>query len=352
MAQVERDSTRVGIAEQIGQLRKNPDAFDDSLRFLVRNNTPAPPEEFLDPDGHLVLSFGVKFSNSFDGWAPGQRIRSRYRVGAGGATLHVSEAVAGVETLADEFSLLGLKSEDRRALEDLGIAELDATVEIVPFPEAELSTGYATRYMAEIVSLNAVQPVFDGNFTRLRHTQRKLKAEKLARIKENFKDGEYGRPTGPNGEKSLGERIGDEVEYHLRKGTGTFRIERTIPVLVEGEVMEVVTNQDKYRDPSEAYALIKLSDGNIVRIELFDGELPIETPLGTVQAAAGDYVQVQATFGDPFEYEREFPSDHYDAQGYLIDEMVERYETLFVATERALRTSPPARLTPAPLKTT
>lgn len=200
-------------------------------------------------DGELVDSFGKKFEQGFEGWKPGQKLHSRYIVqrssSGDGVQLLVADSVVRDIRYADVFEIDDLPEAAKAELLRVGIAEVDADIEITGPAQYEISNSY--RYRAKIDRIYGIQPPFDGDF------------------------------------KSL---VPDQQ------------------VLVEGKVL-VYERSERPNTNAYGHCLVELPNGTKIPIVLWNGYLVYEggslDVLNPPYPIVGDAVQINCAYGNPGE---------------------------------------------------
>jgi len=197
------------------------------------------------PDNDFVYSFNNKFRQGFEGWQPGQVVNARFvltrtREGLG---LLVSDDYIGDIRHSDTFTLSGLSEEQTAALRGLGIAVIDADVEVTGPGRYQVSNMF--DYPASVRRINAIQIPWDGE-------------------------------TEP--------QIGQQV-------------------LVQGQVVRYAPGKADYENASFPKVEVRLPNGRIVSIEMTSGHIKYEGgnldflyPEGPQE---GDVVQINTTFSNP-----------------------------------------------------
>lgn len=242
---------RMRLPEVIRRLKSGEGFPSEGFQMLSIDSTPPLGGELsLDPYSNPVYNFGHKFDDGFEGWKPGERVRSRFlirkRPAEEGNDQHdtvellVSDSVVGNIGHTDTFLLERLPPDELRTLETLGIAELDANVKVVSQINKE-EVSNVQHYRAKLDRINGIQAIYDGDPSK------------------------------------------------LERG----------PVLVEGRVEKYTVNMEY---PFEgAHVTVRLENGRSADITLQqgfldfdDGNLEILNPSSPLP---GDTIQVQATYG-------------------------------------------------------
>lgn len=248
------------LDEIIKKLRRG-ELFGDTggYRIIGIDSSPDLEGDFVfGPGGYPEIGFGQKFENGFTGWERGERVRSRYKVvkmkssdGERIYGLQVAESVVGDIRHADTFLLDNLFNQDMETLGGVGMAEVEAVVEVIEKVNTERQISNMQEYSARIDRLVSIQKPWNGKI-------------------EELKDGQS--------------------------------------VLLEGEVISYKQNREYPYDGAKI--VIKIGNGLSVPVKLWNGYLDIEAgvidrfdPKGP---EAGDMVQINATYGNPEErYGRE-----------------------------------------------
>lgn len=240
-------------------------------------------EIWLGPDGQPVSSFMRKFTNDFEGWQPGELVNAQFilsRREDGVPGLLVADACAGGDTRnADTFFLTEVSAEEGATLRTLGMALIDADVEVTGSGAHQLSNSY--DYEARIHRINNVQMPWDGET-----------------------------------EPQPGERI-----------------------LVQGEVVGYAPGKADYANAVFPGMLVRLPNGRVVPIEMTNGS--INYSAGNMEVIypedihEGDVVQINTTFSNASrqgDYQDRQPTFHapFCRSAYLLSPSRERlaaYET-------------------------
>lgn len=233
--------SRVDVATVIAEVRRTdqPFVFD-----TTKSDAPVFP---LDEKFRRSKEKGPK------GWQPGERLRTKFMVDQirphHGKKRANSVGLLDGTDHGDLYTFEGFSPEDKKALQSLGIAEIEATVEI----EAPgIDNGHAPIvYKSKLVSIEGVTKPFDGDVS------------KLKRYKEE-----------------------DKYNGNAKK------------TLIEGEVVKYVANKEY---PYEgACVAVKVGD-KVVTVKLpggkttiYSGDLGIFTPFHPV---VGDKIQFNMIFG-------------------------------------------------------
>lgn len=202
----------------------------------------------MSPGGFPETDFGEKFQGDFRGWQHGERVRTKYivekrkdKTGKTEFVLRVSESVAGEFGHTDVFFLEGLTDSDKKALALVGIADLEAVVQVDKRVNTQRQLDNIQEYTARLDRVIAIQKPWNGDTKELEEGQ---------------------------------------------------------SVLVEGEVVV-------YKQDCDAQMQIKLKNGKVIHVKLWNGYIEIED--GVIEKFApaypvpGDIVQVATTYGNPDE---------------------------------------------------
>lgn len=271
------------LPELIAHLRSGGGFPSEGFQMLSVDSTPPLGGELsLDPDGNPVYNFGHKFDPDFEGWEPGERVRSRFLVRKRPAKegspdqhdtveLLVSDSiVSGKMQHADTFVLEGLSPDELRTLETVGIAELDANVKVVSQIDERGPVSNMQHYKAKLDRINGIQAIYDGDPSK------------------------------------------------LERG----------PVLVEGRVEKYTVNMEY---PYEgAKVTVRLENDKTADIELRRGFLDFEGGsleiINPSSPLSGDTIQVQATYGKREGSDQDVLSAAFTRSTYLLQPSQERAE--------------------------
>lgn len=202
-------------------------------------------EIWVNPDGAPVSSFMRKFKDGFEGWQPGEIVNARFvlthKRGSRPGLL-VSDAYIGDIRHADTFMLPEVSAEDDVTLRNLGMALIDADVEVTSPGTYRVSNMF--DYEGRIHRINNVQMPWDGE-------------------------------TEP--------QVGEQV-------------------LVQGEVVSYVTGEADYKNAIFPVVEVKLPNGRVVPIEMTNGNINYEAGnldfLYPQDLREGDIVQINSTFSN------------------------------------------------------
>lgn len=227
---------------------------EDNPHFININSAPdIEAKMFIDPKGNPFYNFGQKFTPEFQGWEPGQRVRSKFfvRIVEGDdedredredrVELLVSESVTGDIRHSDIFILKDLPEADVQELKKLGLAELDATVQVTAPGDYRVSNMFG--YPARLDRINAVQETFDGDFSKLKKGAVLVEGELV-----NYEKNEYGRVGGLQVKLPTGQVIDIELQNgYVSFGGGTLEIlDPDYPL--PGEKVQVSARYDNPND--------------------------------------------------------------------------------------------------------
>lgn len=239
------------LPDLIQQLRSGILPSGEGQQILFINSTPSiSGQMFLGPEGHPEYMFGRKFEGDFAGWETGDRMRSRYLVrktidedGDPKIGLQVAESVVGDIRHADTFILENLSPEEVDALSGLGIAEVEAVVQVGERIQKDYQLSNMQDYTASLARVIAVQQPWDGDMTK---------------------------------------------------------VEKGKPLLVEGEVVSYTTEEWPHTD---AEITVRIANQQDIRIQMWNGYIQIDSSSVGVpdlkNPRLGDIVQVNSFYGNP-----------------------------------------------------